>query len=269
LQEFKEIANLTNEMLVKRINAEEAMQESEEKFRKMYEYTQVGIAIVSLDFRILQANQAYCEMLGYSEKDLIGKTLMEITLPDDISNNIEKQEMLGQKKLASFQMEKRFMHKSGKTIYALLSATLISDKNKTPLYFLGNVVDITPRKESEKAKKELEGKLQQAQKMEAIGALAGGIAHDFNNVLSSIIGFTELTIFTMAEKDKNKEHLNQVLIAANRAKEMVQHILAFSRQTEPERKPVEIQNIMGEVIKLIKHSIPSTISIRTNIDENC
>ena len=268
LQEFKEIATLTNEMLVKRIQAEESLQESEEKFRKMYESTQIGIAIVSLDFKILEANQAYCDMLGYSEKELTGKTLMEITSPEDISKNIEKQTQLGQEIVTSFQMEKKFIHKNGETVHGLLSATLINDKYQNPQYFLGNVVDITPRKIAEESKKELENKLQQAQRMEAIGSLAGGIAHDFNNVLFSIMGFTEITMADMEKEDKNRENLDQVLIAANRAKEMVQHILAFSRQTETEKKPVQIQHIMDEVLKLLKHSIPSTIEIKATIDKN-
>ncbi|MCD4744000.1 MAG: cache domain-containing protein, partial [Desulfobacteraceae bacterium] len=269
LQEFREIAVLTNTMLKNRIAAEEAMRESEEKFRSMYESTQTGIAIVSLDFKIKQANNAYCNMLGYSENELIGKTLKEITYPDDLPKNIEKQEKLGKGELGSFQMEKRFIHKTGKTVYGILSATLIRDKNRNPNYFLGNVIDITIRKGAEKTKIELEEKLKQAQKMEAIGSLAGGIAHDFNNVLFSIIGFTELTIADMLKDGQNKSNLDQILIAANRAKEMVQHILAFSRQTKTEKKPVKIQSIIEEVVKLLKTSIPSTIELKVNIDKNC
>ncbi|MCK5100307.1 MAG: cache domain-containing protein [Desulfobacteraceae bacterium] len=128
---------------------------------------------------------------------------------------------------------------------------------------------LTNRLQAEKTKKELEEKLQQAQKMEAIGSLAGGIAHDFNNVLFSIIGFTELTIADMPKDDQNQSNLDQVLVAANRAKEMVQQILAFSRQTKTEKKPVKIQSIIKEVVKLLKSSIPSTIEIKVSIDKNC
>ncbi|MCK5541825.1 MAG: cache domain-containing protein [Desulfobacterales bacterium] len=269
LQEFKEIAILTNEMLTNRIQAEEAMQESEEKFRGMYEFTQIGIARVSLNSKIIQANNAYCNILGYSEKELIEKTIKDITYPDDIQENIELQAKLQHGKIDFYQMEKRFIHKNGNTVHGMLSGTLIRDKHKNPHYFLENVIDITPIKEAKENKKELEVRLQHAQKMEAIGSLAGGIAHDFNNVLFSIIGFTELTIVDMPEDNKDKSNLNQVLIAANRAKEMVQQILAFSRQTETEKKPVNIQSIIKEVVKLLKSSIPSTIEIKVNIDKNC
>ncbi len=269
LEEFKKIAFLTNEMLKYMIRAEEAMQESEEKFRRMYESTQIGIAIVSLDFKILQANKAYCNMLGYSENELTGKTIQDITCKDDLPENIDQQKQLGQGKIATFQMEKRFIHKNGNTIHGILSASLIKNQNNKPLYFLGSVVDITDKIKAETTKNDLENKLQHAQKMEAIGSLAGGIAHDFNNILFSIIGFTELTLENLSEQSMEKNNLNQVLIAANRAKEMVQHILAFSRKTDSVKQAVKIQSILKEVLKLLKSSIPSTIEIKKNIDDKC
>jgi PAS domain S-box-containing protein len=269
LQELKEIAILTNVMLENRLQAEEALLESEEKFRKMYEFTQVGIVRVSLDAKIIQANKAYCNMLGYAEKELIGKKLDQINQHHYIQDIIDLNKKLVTGEMNSFQIEKRYLHKDGKIIHGMLSATLIRDKQKKPQYFLGSVTDITPRKKAEKIKERLEAQLQQSHKMEAIGALAGGIAHDFNNVLFSIIGFTELTLDDMPEETLNKSNLNHILTAANRAKEMVQQILTFSRHTESEKKPVKIQSIIKEVVKLLKPSIPSTITIKEHIDKNC
>jgi len=117
--------------------------------------------------------------------------------------------------------------------------------------------------------KKLEAQLQQAQKMEAIGALARGIAHDFNNVLYSIIGYTDLTMNDVPEGSLAQSNLKEVLIAANRAKDMVKQILTFSRQTETEKKPVKVQSVVKEAIELLKTSIPTTIEIRQNIDEDC
>ncbi|GAG27282.1 unnamed protein product, partial [marine sediment metagenome] len=117
--------------------------------------------------------------------------------------------------------------------------------------------------------KKLEAQLQQAQKMEAIGALAGGIAHDFNNVLYSIIGYTDLTMNDVPEGSLAQRNLKEVLIAANRAKDMVKQILTFSRQTETEKKPVKVQSVVKEAIELLKTSIPTTIEIRQNIDADC
>ncbi len=128
---------------------------------------------------------------------------------------------------------------------------------------LGRIIE---RYEAEKEKRKLEVQLRQSQKMESLGLLAGGIAHDFNNVLFSIMGYSELVSEELPEGSLTKNNLNEVLTAANRAKEMVQQILAFSRQSETEKKPVRVQSIVREAIKLLKSVIPATIEIRQNID---
>ncbi len=115
----------------------------------------------------------------------------------------------------------------------------------------------------------MEAKLRQAQKMEAIGALAGGIAHDFNNVLYSIIGYTELTMDDMPEGSLARENLKEVFKSAMRAKDMVQQILVLSGKDDTPKKPIKIQPVVKEELKLLRSSIPATIEIRQSIDEDC
>ena len=129
--------------------------------------------------------------------------------------------------------------------------------------------EIKQRKLAEEKRKKLEEELQQAQKMEAIGTLAGGIAHDFNNVLYSIIGYTELTMDDVPEGSLAQKNLTEVLKGALRAKDMVRQILAFSRKDDIQKKPVKIQPVVKEALKLLRASIPTTIEIRQSIDEDC
>ena len=114
-----------------------------------------------------------------------------------------------------------------------------------------------------------EHQLQQVLKIQAIGTLAGGIAHDFNNILFPIVGYTELTMDEVSEDSVAHKNLAEVLKAANRAKGLVQQILAFSRQSGQERKPVKVQYIIKEALNLLRASIPASIEIIHNIDDDC
>jgi signal transduction histidine kinase/ActR/RegA family two-component response regulator len=132
------------------------------------------------------------------------------------------------------------------------------------------LLEITERQQAQASQKKLEQLLQQAWKMEAIGTLAGGIAHDFNNILSAIIGYTELAELSLqgvdfADKAKVAKDLEQVLRAGQRAKELVNQILTFSRQGDPQRKPIQANTIIREALKLLRSSIPRSIEIRKNI----
>ncbi len=114
-----------------------------------------------------------------------------------------------------------------------------------------------------------EKQLQQVMKLQAIGTLAGGIAHDFNNILFPIVGYTELTIDDIPEDSQARQNLEEVLKAANRAKELVQQILTFSRQSSQERKALKVQYLIKEAVKLLRATIPSSIEIDCDIDESC
>ena len=114
-----------------------------------------------------------------------------------------------------------------------------------------------------------ERQLQQVLKIQAIGTLAGGIAHDFNNILFPIVGYTELTMDEVSEDSVAYNNLKEILKAANRAKDLVQQILTFSRQSGQERKPVNVQPVITEALKLLRASIPASIEIIHEIDDDC
>lgn len=115
-------------------------------------------------------------------------------------------------------------------------------------------------------RKRLETQLQQAYKMEAIGTLAGGIAHDFNNLLAVIIGYTELLSLDLATGNGATSYLQEILTACRRAKSLVQQILTFSRQRDPERQPVSLCRVVNETLQLLRASLPTTIAFQCHID---
>lgn len=128
--------------------------------------------------------------------------------------------------------------------------------------------DISRIKDLEKESLRIQAQLQQAQKMEAIGTLAGGIAHDFNNILSAVIGYTEIALADVPEDTSQHRNLQEVLKAGSRARDLVKQILTFSRQTEQELKPVKINQIIRESLKLLRASLPTTVKISHDIQSD-
>ncbi|MFA6498903.1 MAG: PAS domain S-box protein [Desulfurivibrionaceae bacterium] len=134
---------------------------------------------------------------------------------------------------------------------------------------VGNIIAGIESVRDISAQKKLEDRLRQSQKIEAMGTLAGGIAHDFNNMLAPILGYSELALTRLSPGDPLAADLQQVTKAAGRAKDLVQQILAFSRQAPQERKPFQPHLVVKEALKLLRASLPATIEIREEIPSDC
>ena len=111
----------------------------------------------------------------------------------------------------------------------------------------------------------LQRRVTESEKLKALGQMASGVAHDFNNILSAIMGYAEIALFDLPEKNESKRSIEQVLAASHRAKDLVKQILAFSRQSDLEPRPIKISPIVNEALKLLRASIPATIEIKQNI----
>jgi signal transduction histidine kinase/ActR/RegA family two-component response regulator len=135
-----------------------------------------------------------------------------------------------------------------------------------PVRMAGSIENIDERKHSERERERLESQLRQAQKLEAIGTLAGGIAHDFNNILGAILGYGELARSDAAAGSAQARHLDGVLSAGQRAKALVERILAFSRSGMGERVPVHVQSVVAEALDLLMASLPPGISLTRTLE---
>ncbi len=170
-------------------------------------------------------------------------------------------------KLPPYEVE--VYHKNGNIHRLEITEEPIFDKQGQVTAVEGIAHDITKRIFAEKQLAKAQESLQQSQKLEAIGTLAGGIAHDFNNILTPIIGYTEISQLSLPESSKGWQNLQEVLNAANQARELIKQILTFSRRNETEKKPVLLQAVVKDTLKLLRASIPSTIEIRDSVDPNC
>ncbi len=211
----------------------------------------------------------YLSMLGYELNELPNTlaTWNNLLHPDDKAwVNKVVLDCLTQED-SNWSIECRLRQKDGTYRWILGRGKVVEyDRNNKPIRAAGTHLDINDQKQGELERTKLEVRLTQAQKMEAIGTLAGGIAHDFNNILTPILGYAEMVQYGLPKESELWANQQEVLNAADRAKNLVKQILAFSRQSEHERKPLQIHLIVKEAIKLLRASIPTTIEIREDID---
>lgn len=263
----RSIINLHEEVEAKK-KMMDVLSKTEMKFKAIYDQAPIGIGIVnSMTGRFLDVNEEYCRITGYVEKELLSMTFKQITHKDDIQRDVNNMELINNGSISSFDIQKRYYHKSGRLVWInLIVVPLwgeVGDKQH-----LAIIYDITEQKESEVQRKALEKQIRETQKMEAIGTLAGGIAHDFNNILGSMLGFTDLALESLKEDEENQRRLNYVMQGGKRAKELIDQILAFSKEKEGELKPLVIKTIIEEVLSLLRASIPTSILIESNLSSN-
>src|SRR5215217_1515337 len=130
---------------------ESALRESEQRFRGSFERAATGMALVGTDGRFLRVNRSLCEILGYTERELLRKTFQEITHPDDLDADLDQVRRMLDGEIRTYQMEKRYFHKEGHVVWALLSASVVHDEEDEPLYFICQIQDVSERKKVEKA----------------------------------------------------------------------------------------------------------------------
>ncbi len=218
--------------------------------------------------RALRWNPVFQEKSGYGNEEIAALKVPESYYAgEDLAKAADAvREVLAGGKA---RVELSFLTKDGRAVPFEYSVARVNDPEggEPKLVAIGR--DISERKRAERERELLEERLRQTTKMEAIGTLAGGIAHDFNNILAAIIGYSEL-ITTGAEAESTaREYAGEIFTAGIRAKELVQQILAFSRHGEKELRPVRLQPIIQEALKMLRASLPATIEIVQDISPQC
>jgi PAS domain S-box-containing protein len=243
---------------------ESARRESEDRLLMALDVSAAGIWQLDLKSGALQVDERIYASLGYEEAVLAQglKFIREKTTPDSWNEIYLKFNRHAAGYAPMFDHEFRLQARQGQWKWFHTKAKVVRyDKDNQPETMVGIIVDITERKEAEAERKRLESKLQQSQKMEAIGTLAGGIAHDFNNILGAMVGYAQLAQMHASEDRRMQGYVENILKASERAKGLVEQILTFTRQGKSKKVACDIAVILKEVIKLIRATIPTTIHI--------
>jgi len=260
------LARKLQEKVLELERAKSEIENNEKCYSNLFNSMRDVIVMVDVDRNIVNVNQpALRNVFGYEIEEIRGKSTKVFYANqqdfEDVGSEIFGKKQIGQNDERVFELD---LKRKDNVIFQAETIVfkIMNDDGK----ITGNsavIRDITDRKK-------LEFQLQQSQKMEAVGTLAGGIAHDFNNILTAILGYTELSMLALPPKaDQAKSDLQEVLKACERARQLVKQILTFSRHSEHERKPLRLQYIIKEALKLLRSSLPTTIEIRQDIDDDC
>jgi len=240
---------------------EEMLQKSESKFRTIFERVAVGIALVSIDGQLVESNPALREMLRYGAEELRNRVFNEFIHPEDAVIDVDLDQELIAGKRDHYQIEKRFVRKDGGVVWCQLNVSLVRGGQEERPFTICMVEDITERKR-------LETQFFQSQKMETIGRLAGGIAHDFNNLLTVIKGYTQLSLSHIQEGDPCRENIEEIKAAAERAAELTNQLLTFSRRQILDMKVLDLNTIVRGLEKMTGRIIGEDIEMLTVLDDH-
>lgn len=211
-----------------------------------------AIFLIAADGSIVEANARSTELFGYLLDELRGMHSIDLTAPEfrrDTHSRIER--LIAGETFPIYRTE--LLHKTGERIAVEINASCLRD-GEEPIV-LSVVRDI-------RDKVRLELKLQQSDRLEALGTLAGGIAHDLNNILASIIGFVELARADLEPTSDTARSLDRALSASDRASKLVSQILSFGRADSGVRKPLELTTVVAETMRLVRATLPANIEIR-------
>lgn len=242
------------------------LKESEERYRLLVETMNDGLIIEALEGNITYVNNKFMRMMGYDEDELL--TRMASDFLDDMNFSIYSRYAGECHKGDIAPYELTWIRKDGTPLPTIVSPQSILNSQGQLKGCFSVITDITERKNAEEEKRNMEQHLQQAQKMESIGTLAGGISHDFNNSLQAIIGYTQILIMDKDEDNPDYTKLASIEKAAQRASELTQQLLAFSRKVESKMKPVDLNKEVRDVKNLLERTIPKMIKLELELEKN-
>ncbi len=233
----------------------EALRDSELRFRRVFEESPLGIVLAEPDSQhIVQANPAFCRMLGTSAEQIVGNTIVDLTHVDDREM---LRDAIGHRVHADVDVEARYVTQSGAIAWARVRSTQLSSPTGRSGLLLALTEDIT-------REKRVEAELRQAQKMEAIGQLTGGIAHDFNNLLGVIIGNVEFLI-DKARDNEQAAMAREILNSALSGADLTRRLLAFARRQTLQPRRIDLNAYLPSHIAILQRLLGESISISTTL----
>jgi PAS domain S-box-containing protein len=243
--------------------AERALRESEERFRRMVEIAVEGIWIVDTTARTTFVNNRMADILGYTREEMLGRQCFEFFDPEERKGarlDFEEQRRELHKILSAEPHEHHFRHKDGSSVWLDITGTPMTDDSGTFTGVLKMCADVTERKKSDQ-------RLRQAQKLESLGILAGGVAHDFNNLLTAIIGNASLVLERTEPASPSRMMLQALITASERAAQLTRQLLTYAGKDHGTLQPLDLAAIVRELVPLLTAIIPKMVNLSLELED--
>ena len=253
--------------IAERKRTEEALRESEERFRELYDDAPVGYHELDDEGRITSVNRTELEMTGYVHDDMLGQPIWTFDADEETARQQVLALLAGLPPFAR-DRERIFRRKDGTTFPVLIEDRLLRNEAGRIVGIRATIQDITERKDAEEKMDSLQEQLRQSQKMEAVGRLAGGIAHDFNNLLTVIQGHCEISLLQFRGNNPLREDIVEIKKAADRAGNLTRQLLAFSRRQIMEMKVIDLNSLLRELEKMLRRVMGEDVELVTVLDEH-
>ena len=248
--------------ITERKHAEEALKNSEERYRNLFTQATLGIFHSTLDDRFIDVNPTLSRMMGYDSPEEVVNLITSIT--EQVYAEPPQHDAVEAKSLKAggfIRSENRYRRRDGTLWHGMLNLRIVTDQDGRPSYYEGFVEDITDRKKAEEEKQTLEQQLQHTQKLESLGILSGGIAHDFNNILAIIMGYCSLTKLNYETAEKNIPIIEN---AAERAAGLCRQMMAYAGKVQLTKSKVNMVTKVGEIVNMLKSTLPQNAVIKTD-----
>jgi PAS domain S-box-containing protein len=243
--------------------AQAAASEGDKLFRVAFETANAGMALIDADGRFRKVNRRLCAMFSQTEDALLGSAFP--SLLEEPQRRLDWLEAL-QAGIVTREREEPLVSRDGKPLWGAVSLAAVGEGRPEELrYYVAMILDVTERKRADAERSDMEARLWQAQKLEAIGTLAGGIAHDLNNLLGVIMGYADL-VADQLQGSPQAADLREILRATDRARNLVDQLLAFSRRQTMQPEILNLNQILSETYELLQRTVGSHIRVDLNLD---
>ncbi len=257
--------------VTERHRAASKLRDSEQQFRVAFTHSAIGMALVSLDGHFLQVNGTLCRILGYSETELLSTKFQSLTVPEDLAMDLAHVRKAIAGEISHFEIEKRYLHKDGRVVWALLTAALVRDTSDKPLYFVSQVHDISERRQAQIEIERARLELAHMSRVSLVGQLTASLAHELLQPITAVtINAAAGLQATEPEAPSEARALFQdIFDSGRRAGNVVKNVMGMLKKDNPPHMRVDLNRLIQEVAHVMRSELLGHhVNLTVNLDSD-